>query len=151
MKQILQYITCASLRWKTKVTRSNHLYLVVLALLSFVCKKINWRVSHRQVSRSTPFPESAFFSFLISALGKEGKKKELKQHYHIYINDLPENQHCTDILINFSCCIAQTGKQVKVSVLNGAEDISQHFSDEVDIENLLKMYRQTSQPACKQR
>lgn len=148
MRQILHYITCASLRWKTKVTMSNHFYLVVVALLPSFCKKINWRPSHRQVSRSTPFPESAFFSFLISALGKEGKKRVTAQLSYILMICL-KTQHCTDTLLNFSCCIAQTRKQVKVSVLHDAEDISQHFSDEVGRE--LKIYRQTSQPACRQR
>lgn len=37
---------------------------------------------------------------------------------------------------------------MKAAELNGAEDISQQFSDEVSGE--LKMYRKTSQPACKQ-
>lgn len=34
---------------------------------------------------------------------------------------------------------------MKVAVLNGAEDISQHFSDEIDRE--FKTYGQTSQPS----
>lgn len=123
--KILHNVTCASLRWKTKVTRSNHLYLVVVALLSFICKKNNWRINQRQVSRSTPFPESAFFSFLISALGKEGKRSH---NSTIFMIHLKTN---TALIINYSCCIAQTGKQVKDSVLNGAEDNSQHLSDEI--------------------
>lgn len=38
---------------------------------------------------------------------------------------------------------------MEVPVLNGAGDISQHFRDEVG--RALKVYRQTSQPACKRR
>lgn len=127
---------------------------MAVALLSFICKKKKkkkFRTSHRQVSRSTPFPESAFFSCLISALEKEEGKKNvaaaLSYIYFIYIYR-SENQYCTDIAINFTCCITQTGKKVKAAELNGAEDISQQFSDEVSGE--LKMYRKTSQPACKQ-
>lgn len=74
----------------------------------------------------------------------------LQPHSHTYILYIyrSENQYCTDIAINFTCCITQTGKKVKAAELNGAEDISQQFSDEVSGE--LKMYRKTSQPACKQ-
>lgn len=42
--------------------------------------KIKWRAHHRQVSRSTPFPESAFFSLRLSVLGwgwEERREKTL--------------------------------------------------------------------------